>query len=489
MKMKLYGLTESGAKLKGYVQIPVFMTTSTGIIIETQAEAYVVPGMTVPILLGEDYQTAYELSTHRSVESGARIRFGSTSFDIPAMGVGRTDDPPRLRKSALGVESFVKAKLHRRDKSRRHKQKLKSQTETRLVRAAHDFRILPHAVKRVEVEGSFTDEREWLVEKLLLSGSKDKAFVVPNTLISSSNPFIPIANTSDTPRFIRKGEMVGEIIDPTTYFDTPQTVEHLNRLLTSASSVAALIASLHPTHATKSQEQQQSNEEVKPPRQSNSEDGDNSIPNPPRQETNPVRESQDSAPFEEQWGPKTSEMPDPTYYPSSAMEDLLDVGELPEHLRDKAWTMLRKNIQAFGYDGRLGHHPAKVHIRTIDGQVPIAVPMYGTSPAKREVIEKQLGQWFEQDVVEKSISPWSAPVVIAYRNGKPRFCVDYRKLNAVTIPDEFPIPRQTEILSSLAGSQVLSSLDALSGFTQLEVHPDHIEKTAFRTHLGLFQFK
>jgi hypothetical protein len=44
-------------------------------------------------------------------------------------------------------------------------------------------------------------------------------------------------------------------------------------------------------------------------------------------------------------------------------------------------------------------------------------------------------------------------------------------------------------LSSLAGSQVLSSLDALSGFTQLEIDPDHIEKTAFRTHLGLFQFK
>jgi hypothetical protein len=106
--------------------------------------------------------------------------------------------------------------------------------------------------------------------------------------------------------------------------------------------------------------------------------------------------------------------------------------------------------------------------------------MYGTSPAKREAIETQIKAWFEQDVIEKSISPWSAPVVIAYPNSKPRFCVDYRKLNAVTIADEFPIPRQTEILSSLAGSQVVSSLDALSGFTQLEINPDHVKKTAFR---------
>ena len=79
--------------------------------------------------------------------------------------------------------------------------------------------------------------------------------------------------------------------------------------------------------------------------------------------------------------------------------------------------------------------------------------------------------------------------MIAYRHGKPRFCVDYRKLNAATTPDEFPIPRQSEILQSLSGAQVLSSLDALSGFTQLELHPDNIEKTAFRTHRGLFQFR
>ena len=99
------------------------------------------------------------------------------------------------------------------------------------------------------------------------------------------------------------------------------------------------------------------------------------------------------------------------------------------------------------------------------------------------------GQGLSYMIWMVSTTPWSAPVVIAYRNGKPRFCVDYRKLNAATIPDEFPIPRQSEILSSLSGAQVLSSLDALSGFTQLEMHDEDIEKTAFRTHRGLYQFK
>lgn len=192
---------------------------------------------------------------------------------------------------------------------------------------------------------------------------------------------------------------------------------------------------------------------------------------------------------QQHWGLKTAKTMDPELYTSADLEQLLDIGDLPDHLREKAIDMLRWNVLAFGFDGCLGQNEARIHIRTMEGPAPIAVPMYGTSPAKREVIEAQVKKWFTQGVIEKSWSPWSTPVVIAYRNGKPRLCVDYCKLNTITIVDEYPIPRQSEILASLAGSQVLSSLDVLSGFTQIEIDEDHIEKTAFHTHLGLFQFK
>jgi hypothetical protein len=108
--------------------------------------------------------------------------------------------------------------------------------------------------------------------------------------------------------------------------------------------------------------------------------------------------------------------------------------------------------------------------------------MYHASPMKKEVIDKQIDTWFEQDVIEASHSPWAAPVVIVYRNGKARFCVDYRKLNKATIPDEHPIPHQSEIVQALSGAKVLSSMDALSGFTQLEMAEEDREKTAFRMH-------
>lgn len=182
-------------------------------------------------------------------------------------------------------------------------------------------------------------------------------------------------------------------------------------------------------------------------------------------------------------------MPESEEIPSEKLEEILDIGDLPDELKPRVWSMLRRRIKAFGFDGRLGQLDIKCRIRTKEGVEPIATPMYGASPAKREVIEKQLDTWFRQDVIEASQSPWSAPVVIVYRNGKAWFCVDYRKLNAATVPDEFPIPRQNEILAALSGAQVLSSLDALAGFTQIEVDPRDVEKTAFRTHKGLFQFK
>jgi Reverse transcriptase (RNA-dependent DNA polymerase) len=59
----------------------------------------------------------------------------------------------------------------------------------------------------------------------------------------------------------------------------------------------------------------------------------------------------------------------------------------------------------------------------------------------------------------------------------------------MTIPDEFPIPQQMEILQALSGSQVLSALDALSGFHQMAMEDEDKEKTTFCLHRGLWQFK
>ncbi|KAL1684388.1 hypothetical protein GGG16DRAFT_32175, partial [Schizophyllum commune] len=83
--------------------------------------------------------------------------------------------------------------------------------------------------------------------------------------------------------------------------------------------------------------------------------------------------------------------------------------------------MLDRHQRAFALDGRLGDYEAATRIRTKEGTQPIAVPMFGALPAKKTVIDEQVNKWYQQGVIEESRSPWSAPVVIAYRNGKPRF--------------------------------------------------------------------
>ncbi|KIY61443.1 hypothetical protein CYLTODRAFT_326256, partial [Cylindrobasidium torrendii FP15055 ss-10] len=120
-------------------------------------------------------------------------------------------------------------------------------------------------------------------------------------------------------------------------------------------------------------------------------------------------------------GPKTSYVPDPTVFPSTKLRETLDMGKIPEDLKEEAWRMLEKHEKAFGFDGRLGNVATEAKIRTMEGTDPISQPMYSTSPEKRKVIDEQLDKWFEQGVIEPSKSPWGAPVVIVYRNGKPRF--------------------------------------------------------------------
>ena len=71
-------------------------------------------------------------------------------------------------------------------------------------------------------------------------------------------------------------------------------------------------------------------------------------------------------------GPKGAQMPDDTIYPSDDIENILDVGDLPEGLRKPAWEMLRCRSLAFGFDGRLGHNKTKAQIRVASDQVPTA---------------------------------------------------------------------------------------------------------------------
>jgi len=92
VKLRLWQLTDKDASIQGYVTLPITMLGRNGEILEAEAEAYVVPGMTVPILLGEDFQLTYEIGVKRNIEEGTTISFGATDYKVDARGVARTSD-------------------------------------------------------------------------------------------------------------------------------------------------------------------------------------------------------------------------------------------------------------------------------------------------------------------------------------------------------------------------------------------------------------
>lgn len=121
---------------------------------------------------------------------------------------------------------------------------------------------------------------------------------------------------------------------------------------------------------------------------------------------------------------------------------------------------------------------------------PIRLRPHRLPVAKRQAAEQKLQEMAAAGVIEPSSSPWAAPVVLVRKkDGDWRFCVDYRRLNAVTKADSYPLPRIDDALDKVAGSSWFSSLDLRSGYWQVELAPDAREKTAFTLGTGLWQFR
>ena len=101
----------------------------------------------------------------------------------------------------------------------------------------------------------------------------------------------------------------------------------------------------------------------------------------------------------------------------------------------------------------------------------------------------QLQELLDKDFVCPSFSPWGAPVLfVKKKDGTMRLCIDYRELNKVTIKNKYPLPRIDDLFDQLQGATVFSKIDLRSGYHKLKIKEEDIQKTAFRTRYGHYEF-
>ena len=132
----------------------------------------------------------------------------------------------------------------------------------------------------------------------------------------------------------------------------------------------------------------------------------------------------------------------------------------------------------------LAEHPIDTGDSRPVKQRPYRIPVHLNA-----VVNNQVNDMLERGIIRASNSPWSSPIVLApKKDGDYRFCVDFRRVNSVTKKDAHPMPRIDEILDQLGGARYFSTLDLASGYWQVPLRAEDMEKTAFSVGADHYEF-
>ena len=164
--------------------------------------------------------------------------------------------------------------------------------------------------------------------------------------------------------------------------------------------------------------------------------------------------------------------------------------ELNSEQRRKIYELLKNNEGIFS----VGEHDiertqlTEYRIDTGD-QRPIRQPLRRQPFQHLDIIDKQVEDMKAAGIIEPAASPWASNVVLVKKkDGSLRFCVDYRRLNAITYKDSYPLPLIDNCLNALSGSSWFSTLDLRSGYYNIPIAADDRDKSAFVTRRGCFRF-
>jgi hypothetical protein len=123
------------------------------------------------------------------------------------------------------------------------------------------------------------------------------------------------------------------------------------------------------------------------------------------------------------------------------------------------------------------------------GTTPISKRPYRMPPAELAELKKEMQELLDKGFIHPNISPWGCPALfVNKKNESLRLCIDYRRLNALTIKNKYPLPHIDVLFDQLVGAKVFSKIDLHSGYHQIKIRASGIPKTAISTRYGLYEY-
>ncbi|XP_071061702.1 uncharacterized protein [Pseudochaenichthys georgianus] len=175
----------------------------------------------------------------------------------------------------------------------------------------------------------------------------------------------------------------------------------------------------------------------------------------------------------------------------SNTEVLADLPNYLSHLPDIQGSDIQKLIFDFAclFNDTPSQTSVLAHDVVLTNPSPIKQRAYRVNPVKREVMKREVEYLLKNGFARPSSSPWSSPCVLDTKSdGSPRFCTDFRKVNAVTVPDAHPLPLIDDCIDEIGPAQFVSKLDMLKGYWQVPLTQRASDISAFVTPDSFLQY-
>lgn len=166
--------------------------------------------------------------------------------------------------------------------------------------------------------------------------------------------------------------------------------------------------------------------------------------------------------------------------------------QLPAKFKDQclAFVEMLEEFESLRDGGLWRNNVAKDQITILNADDrPAHSAPFRAEPAARKFSNAEIGRMITTNLNDSPTTKWAVPIVLPPRRTVHfDFCVEYRKLNAVTIRDSYTLPPMDECINNLGGATVFSTLDANSGYCQINIDKHDRDKTVFTSNLGQYRF-